>query len=268
MAAPKTLTEFYEDQTGTLFWLRTSNGNIYRYQDGRFTPFKKSLAPQSEPITSIFVDSQNRLWIADSKSGITRIDNPLSDSPTQVKYGTAAGLSSDNARCVGEDPWGRIYVGTVRGLDRIDTATGKVKHFSSADGLSSDFTKFIYRDNQNDLWIGTLNGISRFTPEPPSVTLPPSIVISGLRIAGEAYAVNELAKTRLPTSSYNPTAIKCRLISPLPLLDLAKLCAFNTSSKARTRTGARRLTCGLSTTRIFRRAIIASLCRRSTAKAS
>ncbi|PYT05121.1 MAG: hypothetical protein DMF60_13005, partial [Acidobacteria bacterium] len=73
-------------------------------------------------------------------------------------------------------------------------ATTRAVSVSSADGLSSDFTKFIYRDNQNALWIGTLNGISRFTPEPPSVTSPPSIVVSGLRIAGEAYAVNELGE--------------------------------------------------------------------------
>jgi ligand-binding sensor domain-containing protein len=192
--APTDLTEFYEDQTGTLFRLSNSNGNIYRYQDGRFTPLKESLAAQRGAITALFVDSHNRLWIADSKTGVSRIDNPLSDQPTRVKYGTAQGLSSENARCIAEDSWGRIYVGTVRGLDRIDTATGKVKHFSSADGLSSDFTKFIYRDDHDDLWIGTLNGISRFMPEPPSDTSPPAIVISGVRIAGEAYAINELGE--------------------------------------------------------------------------
>ncbi|HKR58856.1 MAG TPA: two-component regulator propeller domain-containing protein, partial [Pyrinomonadaceae bacterium] len=178
--------EFYEAKDGCL-WFGAANGKIFRYRDGRFTPFAESEAAQRGSITALFIDSQNRLWVSDNTSGAACVVNPTSDRPTIIKYGTAEGLSSDNARCIAEDQWGRIYVGTVRGVDRIDTSAGKIKHFSSADGLSSAFTKFIYRDHQNNLWVGTLNGISKFTPEAPADTAPPEIVISALRIGGEPH---------------------------------------------------------------------------------
>jgi ligand-binding sensor domain-containing protein len=106
---------------------------------GRFTAFKDPEPVQRDSISALFIDSQNRLWIADNKTGVVRIDNPLSEEASQIRYGTTEGLSSDNARCIGEDQWGRIYVGTVRGVDCINTATGRIKNLSSADGLSSDF---------------------------------------------------------------------------------------------------------------------------------
>jgi signal transduction histidine kinase/ligand-binding sensor domain-containing protein len=190
------LSAIYEMKGGDI-WFGFAGGKIYRYRDGRFTQFAEPSAPQRDTITALLFDSQNRLWIADNRVGVTRIDEPLSDQPAAIRYSTAEGLSSENARCISEDRWGRIYVGTVRGVDRINTATGEIKHFSSADGLSSDFTKFIYADRQHNLWIGTLNGISKFTPEPPAETAPPEVVISGLRVSGEAQPINELGATEI-----------------------------------------------------------------------
>ena len=187
---------FCESKDGQIL-LGVTGGKIYGFRDGQFASFSEPKEVQRYSITAMFFDSKDRLWIADNQIGVVRIDSPFSDQPTQIKYSTVEGLSSDNARCFAEDQWGRIYVGTVRGLDRIEPETGRITHFSSADGLNSDFTKFIYRDRQKNLWIGTLNGISKFTPEPPTETAPPEIVISSLRIGGEPQAINELGETQI-----------------------------------------------------------------------
>jgi ligand-binding sensor domain-containing protein/two-component sensor histidine kinase len=219
------LSAFYRAPDGDL-WLTFFGGKIYRYRDGRFISFIEPEAPQRDSITALFVDSQKRLWIADNKTGVARIDNPTSDQPLKVNYGVAQGLSSDNARCIGEDRWGRIYIGTVRGVDRINTATGKVKNFSSADGLSSDFTKQIYRDREDNLWIGTLNGISKFTPEPPADSLPPAVIISGLRVAGEAQALNELGETDIGNLEFDAGRNQLQIDFTAPAFGLGESLRF------------------------------------------
>ena len=37
-----------------------------------------------------------------------------------------------------EDRWGRLYVGTQSGVDRLDPASGRIKHYSTADGLAQN----------------------------------------------------------------------------------------------------------------------------------
>lgn len=219
------LNATYSDPDGEL-WLAFFGGKVYRYRDGRFIRFIEPDAPQRDSITALFIDSQKRLWIADNKTGVVRIDNPTSDQPLKVNYSVAQGLSSDNARCIGEDRWGRIYIGTVRGVDRINTATGKVKNFSSADGLSSDFTKQIYRDRQDNLWIGTLGGISKFTPEPPADSAPPAITISGLRVAGEPQVINELGETDIGNLEFEASRNQLQIDFTAPAFGLGESLRF------------------------------------------
>jgi hypothetical protein len=48
------------------------------------------------------------------------VDQPEAAEPLFRRYRTAEGLTTDSTRCVTEDRAGRIYVGTSRGIDRID----------------------------------------------------------------------------------------------------------------------------------------------------
>jgi signal transduction histidine kinase len=223
--AASDLTAFYEAKDGDI-WLGLAGGKIYRYRERRFSPFTEPNAPQRDSITALFVDSEKRLWIGDNQTGVVRIDNPSSDRPIRIKYGAAEGLSSDNARCIAEDRWGRIYVGTVRGVDRINPTTGKIKHYSSADGLSSDFTKFIYNDRQDNLWIATLNGVSKFTPEPPAETSPPAVVISGLRVAGEALPISELGETNIGNYEFTADRNQVQVDFTAPAFGLGETLRF------------------------------------------
>ncbi len=75
-----------------------------------------------------------RLWIA-SLRGLVRVDDPAAASPVFRQYTTSDGLSSNETTAVVEDTSGRLYVATARGLDRLEPATGRIKHFSVSDGL-------------------------------------------------------------------------------------------------------------------------------------
>jgi ligand-binding sensor domain-containing protein len=185
---------FAEDATGNLwFGFTTSGTGVARFRDGRFTIINDQNILKAG-ITDIYRDRSNRLWIATNSEGLFRTDAPEADEPTFRRYRISDGLASDNVRCITEDLYGNIYVGTVRGVNRLSPETGRVKYYGTGDGLASDFINMAYRDRQGAIWFGTFNGLSKFVPEPDAPLEPPPILISGLRIAGEDYSVSPLGQ--------------------------------------------------------------------------
>jgi ligand-binding sensor domain-containing protein/signal transduction histidine kinase len=187
---------FCEDRAGAL-WIGFYDGGVARYHHGRFTFFTTSDGWPGGVITNLFLDRGGRLWVASSRSGISRIDDPRADHPKPINYTTAEGLSSNDTRCFTEDQWGRIYVGTIRGVDRLDPSTGRIKHYTLADGLSADFVISALRDRRGWLWFGTWKGLSRLIPEPDRPAAAAPVLITGLRVAGHAYSVSELGQTEV-----------------------------------------------------------------------
>jgi signal transduction histidine kinase/ligand-binding sensor domain-containing protein len=191
---------FGEDHAGNV-WIGF-NGQIARYRDGVFTLFTASDGLPPGAITSIYVDSAGRLWLASARSGLIRVDDPGERRPNFVSYTTAQGLSSNSTevseRLIVEDLQGRIYIGTGRGLDRLDPATGHFKHFTTADGLAPGSFRACFRDPYGVFWFGTTGGLSRFAPAPDkSAEAPPSILISGLRVAGSRQFISALDETEI-----------------------------------------------------------------------
>ena len=73
----------------------------------------------------------------------------------------ANGLTSNSTASVTEDEFGRIYIGTWRGIDRLTPDTGQIENFTTADGLPASFVESSYRDRQNNLWFATDKGSDR-----------------------------------------------------------------------------------------------------------
>jgi signal transduction histidine kinase len=169
------------------------NGEIARFRNGRFTILDEPDMPKTA-VTQFYRDKFGRIWISTTREGLIRVDNPAAEHPTFKRYTIADGLASNNIRCVTEDLYGNIYVGTVRGVNRLSPETGRIKYYGTSDGLASDFINTVYRDRDGAIWFGTLNGLSKLVPEPDAQLPPPSVLISGLRIAGEDYSVSPLGQ--------------------------------------------------------------------------
>jgi ligand-binding sensor domain-containing protein len=192
---------FVEDKAGNL-WIGTGTDRddaaLIRYRDGRFEVFEQSENPLLAGwIRDLFVDSEGRLWIADTASGVLRIDDVNAETLNFTRYTTAEGLSSNGSYCLTEDAFGRIYVGSGRGLDRLTPETGVIENFTTADGLPSSNVEIAYRDRRNDLWFGTSNGLARFSPEPNRVRHAPNAFITGVRVNGEPIAVSLFGETAI-----------------------------------------------------------------------
>ena len=193
---------FAEDSAGSV-WIAMGN-RLIRYTKGHF---KLLTTPPDLPagaINAFHIDVSGRLWIATDAGGLLRVDDPKTDHPVFINYTTAKGLSSNQVWCVTSDEEGNIYAFTGRGVDYLNPATDKVKHYTTADGLVGGAPKTAFRDRGGTLWFGTDRGFSQFSPE-PELTLPAlPILISGLRVGGEPRPLSELGEIEVPEIKLGP----------------------------------------------------------------
>ena len=190
-------TAFQEDRAGNL-WVGFNQGELARYRAGRFTVFTSADGLPAGRVNDLYLDHAGRLWIAMSRGGLSRVDDPAAEHPTFANYTIAQGLSGNFVSGITEDRYGRIYVGTGQGLDRLDPATGRVKHYTTADGLASGPVLAAFSARDGHLWFGTAQGLSRFWPEPPlaSAAQPP-ILLTGLHVAGTEQNISANGETDL-----------------------------------------------------------------------
>jgi len=195
-----------EDGQGNI-WIGTDSNYgdsaLIRYRNGEFRVLTPADGSPSAGIMDLFLDSHARLWIACANEGLWRLDEPDTDHFEFVKYTTASGLTSISTATVVEDEFGRIYVGTWRGIDRLNLDTGQIESFTTADGLPTGFVENSYRDRKNNLWFGTHEGLARLVPEPPRTRSLPNILIMGLRVNGESQSVSVLGEDTIPALKLN-----------------------------------------------------------------
>jgi ligand-binding sensor domain-containing protein len=120
-------TAFVEDKAGNL-WIGTGldDSALIRYRNGQFKIFtRKEYAPAGW-IWDLFIDHAGRLWIAAPAVGLLRLDDVNTEELNFMLYASSDGLSSIGVFCVTEDEFGRIYIGTGRGLDRLNPETGQL----------------------------------------------------------------------------------------------------------------------------------------------
>ena len=214
-------SSFAEDSTGTL-WMGASNGkepSLIRYSNGDFKVFAEELgfpAGSVDYLSNILVDGKGRLWFTTNTQGIGHIDDPKSDPPKVTWHNRSNGLSTIRTESLAEDQWGRIYIGTMRGVDCLTPETGQVRSFTTADGLPKEHIYVSARDAQGALWFGSPQGVARFVPEPPNPNQPPTIFLTRVRVAGVAQQVSEIGDLNLPELKLNSsqTNVTLQFLSP------------------------------------------------------
>jgi ligand-binding sensor domain-containing protein/two-component sensor histidine kinase len=194
-------TAFAEDAAGNL-WIGAWGGGLMRYSAGRFALFNERDGLPAGTVRDLYLDHAHRLWVA-VPGGLARVDDPAAARPHFELYGMAQGLSSNDAFCVTEDQWGHVYVGTGRGVDRLDPDTGEVRRYTTADGLLRGNVATAYRDRHGVLWFAG-GGLSRLIPRLEAPPPPPPALISGLRIGGVAHPVSQLGETEIGSLDLAP----------------------------------------------------------------
>lgn len=190
----KSASAFAEDRFGNL-WIAFYDGGLARFDGERFEEFTENL-PEGL-LSDLLIDGKGRLWIGSTLGGLIRLDDTGAKTPSFVYLTTKDGLASNNIRTLTEDRFGRIYIGTARGVDRLSPDTGLIKHYSVNDGLAADFVVDSHCDKDGNLWFATNNGVSRLAPLPDEKPAAPKVYIGGLRIAGVEQGVSDLGASEI-----------------------------------------------------------------------
>ena len=98
---------------GGYIWVGTYSG-LYRYDGHKFKAM--NLDERLRNVTTMFVDSNDMLWIGTYDNGVARYDE---ETGTVKFYSSEQGLSSDVVRAIAEDKQGNIYIGTASWMCRI-----------------------------------------------------------------------------------------------------------------------------------------------------
>ena len=112
---------------------------------------------------SVYEDQEKRLWIGTSSYGLIYY-NPAEGQ--FIRYSMSTGLPDDMTYKAIQDNLGNIWVGTNRGLVRINPSTNNVRVFTKSDGLLTNQFNYnsAFRDMQNRLYFGTIEGLSVVDP--------------------------------------------------------------------------------------------------------
>ena len=150
-----------EGDDGSL-WCASTYGTIMRYTSGEWTTVT-ALDTQTQD----FVLQGSAVWVA-TDSGLIRWE----DGAIR-RFTTADGLAADYVLSLALDPTvaDLLWIGTLDGLDALDTAQGKVvaTWTREADGFPGPAVSRLYFDRQGTLWVGTGYGLERTGSSGPAL---------------------------------------------------------------------------------------------------
>jgi signal transduction histidine kinase/ligand-binding sensor domain-containing protein len=173
---------FAEDAAGNV-WVGLYEGGVYRHREDRFETWPEIGRDRQSTTRSIRRDDEGRLWVAGTP-GLVRIDAADSPRPSLRRYTMEDGLSAVDTMAIESDRFGRIYVGSVHGVDLLHPDGGKIRRFTSVDGLPVNHVRLLHRDPMGDLWVGTARGIARLVPRVDPEQAPPRAYVTSVSVAG------------------------------------------------------------------------------------
>ncbi|RAJ72796.1 signal transduction histidine kinase [Chitinophaga dinghuensis] len=157
------LTFMRMDSSGNM-WIGTEKGGLYlRKKDSGL--LKKVI--DDIHVIDIYQDSGGEIWVGSWEHGLFRINGERIINYRHQAQNPHT-ISSDFVRCTVEDNKGEIWVGTFRGLNKLDKNTGQFTAYNDTDtntGLSNASVWSIIKDQQGTIWVGTyFGGVNYFNP--------------------------------------------------------------------------------------------------------
>ncbi|HUC43743.1 MAG TPA: two-component regulator propeller domain-containing protein [Candidatus Sulfotelmatobacter sp.] len=193
-------TSFAEDG-GHDIWIAFEDGHVVRYRGGRFELRPVPVDAISE--TPFFVDGAGALWVLGR--GLAVCANPTADEPEFRRQAIPPAYADLALTCATDDRDGRLYLGSPRGVLRLDRASGTTRLFTAEDGLPKGEIRYAFRDALGRLWFADAITLAQLAPgpDPPSPESPArlrAVVIAGVPQPLPLLGVASVGPLTLPAS--------------------------------------------------------------------
>ena len=175
------------------FWIGTKEGLQLMDRDkSNFFPGRNDNGNPLKNIGSVLSlheDNNGNIWVG-TTAGLFRLDIRATEAFSQetlrgaLKKGQmhithfsreasdGMKLSHNQVWSIAEDQKGYIWIGTGRGLNILDPATGILQQWRNNDGsLETATINALVTDRAGFLWVGTANGLYRVTPDRRTVSV-------------------------------------------------------------------------------------------------
>jgi signal transduction histidine kinase/ligand-binding sensor domain-containing protein len=155
------ITAIKRDSDGKL-WLGTDSGlNKFDPVTQTFTHYRyntKKGSISGDAINTILFDHNKDLWIGTWDSGLNKLDIKTGFfTPYKHDRSDSASLSDNRVLSIVEDRGIDLWVGTNKGLNRLNKRSGKFKHYLLSTSVNSVFV-----DNRSVIWAGGKDELYRY----------------------------------------------------------------------------------------------------------
>jgi signal transduction histidine kinase/ligand-binding sensor domain-containing protein/DNA-binding NarL/FixJ family response regulator len=191
------LHDFVISQSGEIWTAHTNKDaasiSVIDFQSGTIKSYSPNLSvPEGNPndmdFRTIYQDRSGTIWAGSNQGGLHRY-HVGTDMFTY--YTTKEGLPSNHVVSIIEDNSGFLWIGTNKGLSRMDTRKEMFHNFNVNNGLPANQFRgnSIYMHN-NKLMFGTVNGFILFNPDSLEInkTVPP-VHITSFRVNEQDRAI-------------------------------------------------------------------------------
>ncbi len=176
------------EQIGELMYCATEAGiSVFDQKGNHLMNYSTDNGLSSNICLDLVSDFDGALWIA-TDQGLSKMIIGEIIEIEKINFQSAPNTNityfvefSDNTS---------LWIGTERGLHRMDIISGITKYYGYDDGFYPLETnqKAVCRGKSNDLWIGTVDGLVHYLPKYDKLDLQaPHLIIHQPKINGESY---------------------------------------------------------------------------------
>ncbi|MBI1227381.1 MAG: hypothetical protein GC192_19270 [Bacteroidetes bacterium] len=195
-----TIHSLHFDNKGRL-WFASQSGDVGFLKDEKITLLGQNHGLPGSAVRTLAEDEHGLLWAGTAGRGIGCLDIYFDKTLTFRHFGQLDSLASANVYLLQTDIKNQLWVGTERGVDRIQTdSLGNflsVKHLGLAEGFRGVETcqNASIASPDGSLWFGTMNGLAHYLPPNDTFhTSAPLPFLTGVRLFYEPLENSVMAR--------------------------------------------------------------------------
>lgn len=148
----------YANYLNHQYYIGTTNG-LFIVNESKQQSYLGNIHPALKRRVTCIKNFNNKVYVATADAGIVVLYN----NKVVAAINDSMGLSSNSVKTL-HISGTTLWVGTIKGVNKIDLNTNKViTKYSTSDGLPSDIINAIYYDNTDStVWVGSTEGLTYF----------------------------------------------------------------------------------------------------------